>query len=92
MMVDLHAADVDQLRAARALGGEALQRLLEAGRMNGAPVDVHVPRAQRAGMAGFGQTDRIEDIERNAVLARGARHFLLAKLGGLGAGDDGARQ
>jgi hypothetical protein len=43
-------------------------------------------------MAGFSQTDRIEDIERNAILARGARHFALTQLSGLGARDGGARQ
>ena len=73
--------------APRALGRESGQRLLETGRMHRAPVDIHVIGIELALMAGFRQSDGIEDVERNAVVLRGARHLPLAQ----GSSDDAAR-
>ncbi|PHK46170.1 hypothetical protein VF13_11990 [Nostoc linckia z16] len=83
VMVDLHAADVDQLLALGARGVELVQCLLLASAEEGAPMDVERVGLQRITPAAFGQTDRIEHADGNVVGLRDADHVLLAhRLGG----------
>ena len=78
VMVDLHAADIDELGSLRFRPGETRHRLGERGRMNVPAVDVHVIRAELPFPAGLCQPDRIKDVERDAVQRRRARHLALA--------------
>jgi hypothetical protein len=56
--------------------------------MDGAPIDVEVVRAENALVAGLGETDGIEDVERHPALARrGGKRVLAEKRGA-----DGFRQ
>ncbi len=54
-------------------------------------VDIHVIGAEPASAPGLGQADRIEHVERDAMLRRGARHLPLAGERPIGARGAAAR-
>ena len=89
-VVDLHAADVDELRAARSALRKARHRFKARG-LHRPSVDIHIERTELALTPGLGQADRIEDIERDAVERRRARHLPLAGERPLGPRRAGAR-
>lgn len=67
VIIDLHAAEVDQLGTARARLLEALQGLALAACEIGLALDVQCVRLQRPFTAGLRETDRIEDAGGNVV-------------------------
>src|SRR6202453_5051381 len=92
MMVDLHASDIDQLRPPRALERESRQRFVQIARMNRSAIDIHVEGIERAAVARFGETDGIENLERDVVDLGGARHLLLADRQGRGPSGERIKQ
>ena len=68
-VIDLHAADVDQPRAAPARFLEARQGLRGRSREMGLALDIQRERAERALAARFRQPHRIENAFGNAVSA-----------------------
>ena len=78
MVVDLHAAEVDQLGAACPRRLEGLQRLLLVPAEIGLALDIHGIGLQRSLPAGLGETDGIEDAGRDIVFRRRREDFTLA--------------
>ena len=91
VVVDLHAADVDQLHALRRRGPEDAQRLGQRLGEYRLACDVHGVRLQRAALAALGQADRIEDADRHAMAHRGLGHLAFADARMAGPGDEQAR-
>ncbi len=84
MVVDLHAAKIDQLRSV----SPCLMKALDSGRgrwwKHGFSLYVQRVRLQRVSDPRFRQSHRIEDGKRHIVLQGGAMHFPFADVGGLG--------
>ena len=59
-MVDLHAAEIDESRAASASFREALDRLSHAVREHGLSFDIHGIWLQAAASSRFGEADGVE--------------------------------
>lgn len=78
MVVDLHAADVDELGAGFARLLEFQQGFLQSLRKVGWPFDIERIGVQRAAPPGLGQRDGIKDAERHPIFRRCARHLALA--------------
>lgn len=75
MVIDLHAADVDQLGSSLPSSAEIGHRILDGTSEIGLAFDVHRERAQAALAARFRQTDRIEYPLRYSVFG-GCRLYL----------------
>lgn len=78
VVVDLHAADIDQLSAGLPRLFEFRQRLRQSLREVGWAFDIQRIGMQRAAPAGFGERDSIENTQRHAVLRSCACHLALA--------------
>ena len=80
-VVDLHAAEIDQLRASTFGDGEQGERILERIGIVRDPVHVHRQRSQRSSSAGFGHSNGIKNGKRQVVRSRGADHFAFTHRG-----------
>ena len=93
MMVDLHAAEVDQRLALAAGIVERRERLVSAAREDSFSFYVQCVGLEAAFFPRFGQADRVKDSGRHAVAIGGPHDFRLARVGGgaRGAGSSQAR-
>jgi len=82
VMVDLHAAEIDQRLAVAAGVFEVGERFRPASREDGFSFYVQGVGLEAALVAGFRQADRVEDAGRNAVAVGGTQDFRLARVGG----------
>ena len=80
ILVDLHAAEVDQFGATAFGVGKDAQRLGPARREHRLAVDVHGVRLKAAFLSGLGKADGIEDADRDAVFGRRAQNLGLAGI------------
>ena len=84
VMVDLHAADVDPLRAA-GTGSLERRKCLPAGPgVGNFSTDIQCVRLQAATSSGFGKPDCVEDAERNPIPLRRTQNLGLAGIFGFG--------
>ena len=82
VVVDLHAAEIDQLGAAAAGVFEGRDGRAPGGRKYGFSLDIQGIGLQAALVAGFGQADRIEDADRDVVAIGGPQDLRFARVGG----------
>ncbi len=81
MVIDLHAAEIDEFCTLCAGRGKALEDSLGAFLEEGPALDVHGIGLQRSLPARFGETHRIQDAGRDAVFGSGIDDFTLAGAG-----------
>src|SRR5512138_3647166 len=79
VMIDLHAAEIDQLGAFPSHGLEAGHRIVHIPGKYRLAFGAERVRVQRASAPGLGQADRVQDAERDAMKLRRARHLALAR-------------
>lgn len=91
MVVDLHAAEIDEHGSLPTCLIEDVERDGRALREDGLALDVECPRLQRSLLAGFRQTDGIENSLRNPVFGGRPVDFPLAKTRLIGRRRDGLR-
>ena len=82
VLVDLHAADVDEFRATLPRGNESTDGLTLAIEEHRLAFHVHRERLKRSLASRFRQTDGIEDAFRYRILRRGGLYFPLTSTGG----------
>lgn len=82
VVVDLHAAEVDQCLALASRVLERGERFAAAAWKDGFSFYIHGVRLKAALLSGLGQADRVEDARRHAVAIGGAQDLRLAGIGG----------
>src|SRR3954464_2473760 len=90
VVVDLHAAEVDQLDPPSSHGFEVGDRVVHIFGEYGLSIGAESVRMKRAAPAGLGQADRVENAERNSVLLGRTRHLALARARIVGRSSRGA--
>jgi hypothetical protein len=80
VVIDLHAAYIDQLRAPGALGFEFGERFTQARGGDCPSVDIHVEGIERSFASRLGESDRVKNIQWDIVSLRGPNHFSFAGL------------
>lgn len=80
MMIDLHAANIDELDAVFAGCGKDRQCRRKIGVEDRPAGDIHRIGVQTAALAGFCQGDGVEHPNRDIVVCRRAQHFALADI------------
>src|SRR3954447_7275372 len=90
VMIDLHAAEVDQLDPPSSHGFEVGDRVVHVLGEYGLSVGAERVRVKCAAPPGLGQADRVENAERNSVLLGRTRHLALARARIVGRSSRGA--
>jgi len=90
VVIDLHAAEIDQRLALSAGVLKRRQGLRTAPRKDSFSFYIHSVRLEATLVSGFRQANGIEDAGRHAVAVGGAQDLGFARVGGRARGADGS--